>query len=196
MAIGSVPRRTHALRFGLVASVLALAGPSSPFSWVGPPAAAAASTGGVRSLVNLMRIQAFTKELAASVDATPEGAAPEMKTQVMAQIKYIVKEMQMRASVEDAASALGGGDAARRHGRDAFEYISSIIEFSGYDEMRKKTVSKFNTLSSNERVAFAVRCLQACDRELDAFFASFPRAKVDEARELYRAYFAPFDEGS
>lgn len=189
-----VPRRTHALRLSIVAGVLALAPPPLPLplSWWGLKTAAAASitTGGVRSLVNLLRIQSFAKELAASLATTaPGGAHPE----VQQQIKYIVKQMQMRASAEDAASTLGGGETARRHGRDAFEYISSIIEFTGYDEMKFSTVSKYNTLSSPERVAFAVRCLQACDRELDAFFAAFPPAKMEEARQLYRAYFAPAD---
>ena len=146
---------------------------------------AAPAPGGVRSLVNLMRVQSYVKELGATL-AT--GAAPP---EVMAQIKYIVKNVNMRQSVDEAAATLGGGEAARRHGRDAFEYVSSIIEFTGWDELKKPGESKFNTLSSPESVAFARRCLEACDRELIAFFAAFPLQKVEEARDVYRAYFAP-----
>lgn len=68
---------------------------------------------------------------------------------------------------------------------------NSIVQFSGWDEMKKPGASKYNTLSTPERVAFALRCLEACDRELAAFFAAFPRPTVDEAQRVYGAYFAP-----
>lgn len=181
-AAGATPRRTHALR--LVAGALGLAAASATLA-VPPRPALARAPGGVRSLVNLIRVQSYVKELGATL-AT--GAAPP---EVMAQIKYIVKNVNMRQSVDEAAATLGGGEAARRHGRDAFEYVSSIIEFTGWDELKKPGNSKFNTLSTPESVAFARRCLEACDRELDAFFAAFPRRKVEEARDVYRAYFAP-----
>jgi hypothetical protein len=57
--------------------------------------------------------------------------------------------------------------------------------------MKKPTISKYNALSSPERVQFALRCLEACDRELEAFFAAFPRSKMEEARAVYSAYFQP-----
>ncbi len=68
-------------------------------------------------------------------------------------------------------------------------------QFSGWDEMKKPGVSKYNALDSTERVTFAVRCLEACDRELVAFFAGLPRARVEEARAVYQAYFAPGEGG-
>jgi len=61
--------------------------------------------------------------------------------------------------------------------------------------MKKPGVSKYNALDSTERVTFAVRCLEACDRELVALFSVLPRARVEEARAVYHAYFAPGEGG-
>ncbi len=74
-----MPRRAHAL--GLVAAALALTLPQPQ------PTLAAAPAGGIRSLVNLLRVQSYVRELAGSLRATPDGAPPE----VNAQIKYIVR---------------------------------------------------------------------------------------------------------
>ena len=63
------------------------------------------------------------------------------------------------------------------------------LQFSGFDEMKKPEISKFNTFNNPERVNFVKNCLKAAERELDLLLRSFPPEAVEEAREIYRLYF-------
>lgn len=101
----------------------------------------------------------------------------------------------MKSSIEDAVVLLSANgqstqaEAARAAGRYAYEYLSQIIEFSGYDKLSKPGVGKFSTLASVEKIEFGLKCLEASNKELDKYFGFFPRGTVTEAREVYQMYF-------
>jgi hypothetical protein len=80
-------------------------------------------------------------------------------------------------------------EAAKGHGREAVEYLSSVVEFTGYDELKRPGSGHLARLDTPERVDYAMKALRASLKELDSFLDSFPPEMMQEARSLYAQYF-------
>ncbi len=132
-----------------------------------PPAWAADSSGGRKGLVNLLRIRAYIVTLKETLQELLDKGEKSAPADINQQIKYLVRTIRMAESIQEAAVLVEGGDrardAARTAGRAGYEYLTQVIEFSGFEDMKRDGVSKYATLSSPERIQFALKCLEAAD---------------------------------
>jgi hypothetical protein len=130
-------------------------------------ARAADSSGGLKGLVNLLRIRAYIVTLKETLQELLDKGKKSAPAEINQQIKYLVRTIRMAESIQDAAVLVEGGDrerdAARSAGRSGYEYLTQVIEFSGFEDMKRDGVSKYATLSSPERIEFALKCLTAAD---------------------------------
>lgn len=132
-----------------------------------PSARAADSSGGRKGLVNLIRIRAYIVTLKETLQELLDKGEKSAPAEINQQIKYLVRTIRMPESIQEAAVLVEGGDrerdAARSAGRSGYEFLTQVIEFSGFEDMKRDGVSKYATLSSPERIEFALKCLTAAD---------------------------------
>lgn len=144
-----------------MASGLLLWGGVAPSAW------AADSSGGRKGLVNLLRVRAYIVTLKETLQELLDNGEKSAPAEINQQIKYLVRTIRMAESIHEAAMLVEGGDrardAARTAGRASYEYLTQVIEFSGFEDMKRDGVSKYATLSSPERIQFALKCLAAAD---------------------------------
>lgn len=91
-----------------------------------PPAFAAQATRPLlRCLVSVLRIQQLSTELSNQLENSGEQVI-----EVNSGVKYMIKDLDMRLNVEEGTLYLVDGkrEEARRHGQEALEYLSQIVE--------------------------------------------------------------------
>ena len=129
------------------------------------------SSGGRKGLVNLLRIRAYIVTLKETLQELLDKGEKSAPAEINQQIKYLVRTIRMAESIQEAAVLVEGGDrardAARSAGRSGYEYLTQVIEFSGFEDMKRDGVSKYATLSSPERIEFALKCLTAADAGME-----------------------------
>jgi len=162
----ALQQRRHALRHALTVSLGVCLGAnltSRPL----PSARAADRSGGRKGLVNILRIRAFIVTLKETLKELVDKGATSAPAEVNQQIKYLVRTVRMPESINDAAMLIESSrdrEAARGVGRSGYEYLTQVIEFSGFEDMKREGVSKYATLSSPERIEFALKCLTAAEQ--------------------------------
>ncbi|TFJ82041.1 hypothetical protein NSK_006709 [Nannochloropsis salina CCMP1776] len=187
----ALQQRRHALRHALTVSLGVCLGANLTPRLL-PSARAADRSGGRKGLVNILRIRAFIVTLKETLKALVDKGATSAPAEVNQQIKYLVRTVRMPESINEAAMLIESSrdrEAARGVGRSGYEYLTQVIEFSGFEDMKREGVSKYATLSSPERIEFALKCLTAAEQELERYFRYFPRAVIADAQGIYESYF-------
>ncbi|CAN0118217.1 unnamed protein product [Heterosigma akashiwo] len=111
---------------------------------------------------------------------------------IRGQVKYIVKDLQLRKRVYEASPLLGGGsDRARLLGNECIEYLSQIIEFDAFDDINNDTTSRIARKIdlTNQKAAFNLKSLEAADQKLELLMKSFPEIYMEAAEQVYTMYY-------
>lgn len=101
---------------------------AAALAWKAPPPAFAAQPSRplLRCLVSVLKIQQLSSELSNDLENGGEEVI-----ELNGRVKYMIKDLDMRLNLEEGVLFLGGGNAreeARRHGKEALEYLSQIVE--------------------------------------------------------------------
>ncbi|CAM9688666.1 unnamed protein product [Chrysoparadoxa australica] len=171
----------------LQVATLVPAGATSAAFWDGPK----------RSPLKVPLVQVYTAH--EIVSALREDL---MKGEKVGEFRGIVKtilggqQLLLRANIEEAATYLPPGkrEASIEKGREAVEYLASVVEYDAFDKLKKDYTSTvaLRTLTP-EKLLYSQRCLEAADSRLKEVISFFPDADVTEVAGLYHAYYEPVE---
>ncbi|CAM9584230.1 unnamed protein product [Discosporangium mesarthrocarpum] len=163
-----------ALYAGGVPGAEALGGPSRPLN---------------RCLTNVVNAKESARQLEADL------AKGNLTQECRGMVKGILRG-ELRECVKDAPRYLpeGGGkrQVALESGRDAVEYMATVVEFDAWDKLDKEFTSNVALRNMTpENVFFVRQALTAAVSSMDKFLSAFPPPAVEEATDLYQRYYLP-----
>jgi len=184
-----------------------------------PSASAATSSRPRRSLAQAMAVVLRTRDEAARLKKDLD--AGKGVDDIRSQVKYLIVTLQLRKAIDDAAELLPPAeylssaklsiedqsssallyfgklqtpkDALLFHGSEAFQYLSQIIEFDSFDEL-KKTETPMTALKKDKAAGKSVsdfwsRALGAAVRELDQVISIVPVDTISQSQAIVDVYF-------
>lgn len=142
-------------------------------------------------LVNVVRARETARLLEADL---MKGSRMEESRGV---VKTILKAYDLRENAYQGVRYLSGDRAqnqAKEIGRDAVEYLASVVEFDAFDKIKKDYTSTIAiNMMTPEKLDFTIQALHAAVLKLDQYLRFFGSDSIQEAEELYRRYYLPVE---